>query len=177
MKNKLIILAFSAGISISISISLYSYFAIPKIVFVNSSVLVEKYTGMKEVRQFIDSRSKERSSRLDSLYAAYTIAQKQLGGSNGKMASNTTNFVSMDAAQKYSEYMKFKEEAETTTKEESDRLIQGALNQVNSYIESYSKSHGIDIVVGVTLSGNLLYGSDRVDITSDIVDGLNKSYK
>lgn len=173
MRNKLVIFALALGVAFSICLSIVNFYSNQKVVFVNSLVVVEQYVGMKEVQRLIDARSKSLTARLDSLYkASFSI---RLGEDDKKVNSNQQNEVI--AASKIQYYYKLKEQEEVAAKEENNRMIQGVLNQVNSYIESYSKSHGVDIVVGVTLSGNLLYGSDRVDITSDIIDGLNKSYK
>ena len=75
------------------------------------------------------------------------------------------------------ELFSYKENVESISKEEEEKLSQGALNQINSYVEKYSKKHHIDLVIGVTSFSNVLYGNESIDITEDILDGLNKNYK
>ncbi|HEY4787660.1 MAG TPA: OmpH family outer membrane protein, partial [Bacteroidales bacterium] len=75
------------------------------------------------------------------------------------------------------DYKRYTDEIEKISKEENEKLTQGAFNQINSFIEKYSKENNIDIVIGVTLSGNVLYGADKMDITDKILEGLNKSYR
>lgn len=173
MRNKLIIFTLALGVVFSICLSIVNFYSNQKVVFVNSLVVVEQYVGMKEVQRLIDARSKSLTARLDSLYrASFSVG---LEGEDKKVNSSQQNDVI--AKSKIQNYYKLKEQEETAAKEEGDKLLQGALNQINSYIEEYSKKNDIDIVVGVTVSGSLLYGSERVDITNDIVEGLNKRYK
>lgn len=60
--------------------------------------------------------------------------------------------------------------------DQADKTTQGMLDRVNSYIESYAVKQGYTVVMGVTTSGNILYGSKEADITEDIIQGLNGSF-
>ena len=49
--------------------------------------------------------------------------------------------------------------------------------KVKQYVDTYSKSKGYRIVLGLGSSTNVLYGNDSLDVTHDIVNGLNQLYK
>jgi outer membrane protein len=55
-------------------------------------------------------------------------------------------------------------------------MTEGVLNQVNSFIEEYSKNKGYDLVIGTTTSGNLLYAREYMDITDEVLKALNENY-
>jgi len=61
--------------------------------------------------------------------------------------------------------------------EENEKLTQGVLNQINTFIKSYAEKNDYDIVLGLTRSGNILYGSEATDITQEIISGANQEYK
>jgi Skp family chaperone for outer membrane proteins len=60
---------------------------------------------------------------------------------------------------------------------EEDKLLGGALAQINSFVKAYAREQGYTVVLGTTQSGSLLYASDAVDITDQVLRGLNESYK
>ena len=55
-------------------------------------------------------------------------------------------------------------------------LLQGALNQINEFVAQYAEANSYDVVLGTTAGGNVLYGAEYVDITDEVIEGLNASY-
>jgi len=49
--------------------------------------------------------------------------------------------------------------------------------KINVYVSEYGKKHGYDMILGTGQGGSILYGHDGIDITQEIVDGLNERYK
>ena len=60
--------------------------------------------------------------------------------------------------------------------EEDQKLTQGVLNQVNSYIEEYGKENGYKIIFGANGSGTIFYGTEAINITNKVLLNLNKEY-
>ena len=149
----------------------------PKIAFVNSSIVVEKYLGLIEVRGIIDAKSKEWSANLDTLEIRYNKSLEKLNSAKGVLSNSQVARLEANVSNSLRNYQVYKEDVEKRLTEETEKMTQGALNQINAYIETYSKENDIDIVIGVTLSGNVLYGAERIDITKEILTGLNQSYK
>ena len=70
-----------------------------------------------------------------------------------------------------------KEELVGKANDEHRKLTAGIVNQFNTYVEKYAKDEGYDVVLGATLSGNILYAKDAIDITPQLIEGLNDTYK
>lgn len=174
MKTKDLI--YIALITISILIAIWGKYTQPKIAFVHTNDLLEDYIGMKEasdkyLRKFdnwqssIDSLQKKlymeiNNYKLDSL--KYTIAEKlkrkekirllqyELQELNNKVKENLNN--------------------------EDQALTMGVLNQVNSYIQEYGKRKSYTVIMGTLETGSILYGKEAIDITDEVLEGLNKNY-
>lgn len=160
-----------------IGVTIWTKLTSPKIAFVNSSVIVEKYLGLVEVRKAFEQKTKEWGAELETLGQRYKEASDYLSNNRSKLSAAEIQRLEKDLLRKLDEFNSHKSDIERRGEEENEKMTQGALNQVNSYVETYSKTHNIDIVIGVTISGNVLYGSERVDITNEILEGLNKSYR
>jgi outer membrane protein len=48
-------------------------------------------------------------------------------------------------------------------------------NAINNYIKEYNSTKGYDFIL-TRIGGNMLYANEALDITKDIVDGLNALY-
>jgi outer membrane protein len=60
---------------------------------------------------------------------------------------------------------------------EEAKLAEGVLNQINGFVETYARDRGYTLVLGTTQTGSLLYASDAVDITEEVLQGLNQAYQ
>lgn len=49
-------------------------------------------------------------------------------------------------------------------------------DSINSFLNEYNKSKGYDLIISNTAFDNLLYGNPALNITNEIVDGLNARY-
>jgi outer membrane protein len=50
------------------------------------------------------------------------------------------------------------------------------LTQINAYLKKYGKAKGYKIVMAATEYGNIAYADEGLDITADVLVGLNKEY-
>ncbi len=58
-----------------------------------------------------------------------------------------------------------------------EEKMKGIIDKVNVYMKEYGKKQGYDIIFG-TSSGNIVYANeDALDITAEIIEGLNERYK
>ncbi|MBI4646903.1 MAG: OmpH family outer membrane protein [Bacteroidia bacterium] len=73
--------------------------------------------------------------------------------------------------------IKYTQTINNNAKEEENKMLEGVLNQINSFSEEYGKTNGYDLVFGTTLSGSILYGCPARDITDEILEALNNRYK
>jgi outer membrane protein len=44
-------------------------------------------------------------------------------------------------------------------------------------VEEYGKENGYDLILGTTTSGNILYGTEKKDITEQVLNALNNAYE
>jgi outer membrane protein len=172
----MLICAFIASIlSVVLSVNTFSNSA--KVAFINSSILVERYYGFIEIHQTLDKKVDEWNLIGDSIYAQYIRKSDYLNNNRHTLKPNEIDLLEKELSITFNEYSRYQNEIEERAKNEYELMTKGAFNQINSFIESYSQANGIDIVIGITSSGNMLYGSERIDITYKVLEELNQTYK
>jgi outer membrane protein len=57
--------------------------------------------------------------------------------------------------------------------ENSKRLF----DSVTNYLELYNATHKFSLIISTTKGGTVLHSASGLDITKDIIDGLNARYK
>ena len=164
-------------IIISIGISIYSVYRSPRIAYVRSQDLVYKYLGMKEAQSIFVNKKQIWKGNIDTLNFNY---QKSLGEFNvliSKLSKEERSISQEKLWRQKNELLRYSEATEQKAKLEDEKMTQGVLNQINGFIEEYGKENGYDIILGTTLSGSLLYSKQEMDITEQVLNRLNQSYK
>lgn len=50
------------------------------------------------------------------------------------------------------------------------------IDKIEQFLETYNKDKGYDYIFSYSFGGNLLYGDDALDITDEVIKGINKAY-
>ena len=61
--------------------------------------------------------------------------------------------------------------------QEDQELTKKVLDKVNEYIKRYGKKGGYTIILAATQYGNIVYAEEGVDLTEEVLKGLNTEYK
>jgi len=145
--------------------------------------------------------------QIDSVLAnwvLYSDLQDELASKQQKMESDfsgkTQNFYSsvQDAQYKIQRGLVTRAEAEqlqTQLQEEEQKLMnlqqtylqqlqeegvvknRQMLDKIESYLNEYNEDKGYTYIFSYTFGGNLMYADQVNDITSEIINGLNETYK
>ena len=59
---------------------------------------------------------------------------------------------------------------------EQQKMNSQLFDSVSNYIKVYNTPESFQVILGQSLTSNILYGSKQLDITNEILDGLNSRY-
>ena len=150
---------------------------VQKIAFVRSGDVLQKYLGFREAQGIINGKTQQAQTIADSLYNHYVKLLEDYNSSENTLNANEKKIRKSEIENQKTRMEDYRAKTRDGLSQTNDKLIQGALNQINSYIKDYAENNNIEIVIGVTSAGNVLYGSDKIDITDQVIEGLNTNYK
>lgn len=152
-------------------------FAQKKIVYVRSFDLIEKYQGTIEARKEFAKRQTQMQSNVDSLRMDFERSRNEyIRVAPGLSASMRGEREKM-LTQQQQQFLQYQQAIDEKIQEEDSKMMQEVLNQVNSFIEGYALKNGYDLILGTTMSGNVLFGDKTLDITDALLVELNDHYK
>ncbi len=161
----------------SLGLCLYCKATSPRIAYVRSAVVVENFLGTKEAQARYGQREAEWQANLDTLgnrlNQSAAVYQTAFAAWNPQEQARQRT----ELERKEREFQQYQAAVREKAQVEEDKLLQGALTQINSFVKAYAEAQGYTVVLGTTQSGNILYASDAVDITDQVLKGLNESYK
>lgn len=176
MKKNLIIVLISVFVIINLIMNISGRLADKKLAYVKSQDLVYAFTGMKEMQLKFQEKTKAWEDNIDTLkieyqksLSSYQEVMNQLGDEEKATRENLL-YAQKNNLLQYSESIQLK------SKEEEQKMLEGVLNQVNSFVEAYGRKNNYDLIFGTTAAGNILYGKEVIDITQDVIRELNNDY-
>ncbi|MBL4670397.1 MAG: OmpH family outer membrane protein [Flavobacteriales bacterium] len=176
MKKNVIIVLLVVGVTANLVLNLLDRKYEKKLGYVRSQDLVYAFDGMKEMQLKFQEQSKVWEANMDTLKMEY---QRSLSEYQGVMAQLTTEEKITREQLLYAQknnILQYSENIQLKSKEEEDKMLEGVLNQVNSFVEEYGKDNNYDLILGTTLAGSILYGEEAIDITQELIVEINNNY-
>jgi outer membrane protein len=149
-----------------------------KIAYVNIDSLEANYELLKTKREEF---KKKQASMENELQRSYQQMQNDAAEVQKKAQENTLTKSEYDAAQK--RLMQMQQSLETRKQSLTDQLVkeQDEFNRdlkarLDAFLAEYNKTGRFDYILSYSASGSsILYVNKQLDITKDVVDGMNAS--
>ena len=149
-----------------------------KIAYVNIDSLEANYELLKTKREEF---KKKQASMENELQRSYQQMQNDAAEVQKKAQENTLTKSEYDAAQK--RLMQMQQSLETRKQSLTDQLVkeQDEFNKdlkarLDAFLAEYNKTGHYDYILSYSASGSsILYVNKQLDITKDVVDGMNAS--
>lgn len=172
------LLFISAGLIIVVlTLVGYIHFFTPKIVFVRTLELVYGYNGMKEAHNEYKVQSEAWQANIDTLHQRYQTKARIYEDSKNTSSNQEKAETEQELMRMQQDIQKYTSAINEQAQEKDAKITEAILSQINSFVETYAKDKGYDIVLGAQGDGGLLFGTNYYDITDDVLKELNKQYK
>ena len=147
--------------------------------FINTDSIMSGYELVKNMKANLEIKQKEAEGN-------FTIQQKtfesQVVEYQKKMQANSLSITEAQSQekilmQKQQSLLQLKDEL--TQKLSSEEINMNILLQdsIMNFLKRYNKKYNYDYVLGFSKGSGILFANDSLEITKDIVDGLNKEYE
>jgi outer membrane protein len=150
-----------------------------RIVYVNTDTLLNNYEYYKDVVKEFDSKrfalENDLAKRTQSFQNEVALFQRraQAGGMTEEQGKSTQ----LALQQKEQDIMMFRDNAAGNLQQEQAKKTDELLTNIQSYLKKYNSGNKFDMVIGYSKGGGVLYAKEDLDITQDVLKGLNEEYK
>ena len=148
-----------------------------KIAYVNSDSVVKYYDFIKSNQEVMDAKGKrlEQDFRNRATNLQNEITAYQRNASN--MTIGQVRAVEEDLAKKQQNLQMFEQSITQELINDQNRINKELYDRITKFLKTYSEQTGIQVVFKFDPSSDLLYGGEVLDITQDVIKGLNDTYK
>ena len=146
------------------------------ILFVNSDTLLDQYNYFTEKRNQLDARQEkirsELSAEKERLDASIELYQQQAVGMTDLERQKKEEELMM----KQQSLMDRREKLLAQLDDEQAKSTEELFNRLTAFLRNYISDKNVNFVLGYQKGGGILFANDSLDITQQVVDGLNTAY-
>lgn len=147
-----------------------------KIAYINVEDLMKDYEATKALEEQLKARQAEMTKELDSIGAPFQLKVQEYYQNANKMSAQKRAETEQALQQEQQILQARQQEAGQTLQMENQTLSEALTKKIDSFVANYAQEHGIQMVIGTSGNGTVMYGTDALNITGDIVEILNLNY-
>lgn len=147
------------------------------IAYVNSDSLLSKYELFKdieqELKQIEEKYTKEYTNRERGLQSEIRTFQETAGN----MTMGQAKAREEELMRKQNNLMQYQQNLAQRLMQEQAKYQDSLYSQVRDYVKVYGEENNLDVVLTYQKGSGVIYASDSLDITNDVIVGLNDRYQ
>lgn len=148
----------------------------PLIAFINSDSVLKNYQYLdvkrKELEEKTKKLDKEYQNRVQGLQSEITNYQRNVGN----LTLSQARALEEDLQKKQQNLRVYEQSLTQELMGEEAKLNKELYDRVTAYLKKYGQSNGLHIVFKFDQTSDLLFAGDSLDITREVIAGLNSEY-
>lgn len=153
------------------------FFKNQKVVYVDSAKLLNGYEGMINARKAFQQKADGWKSNIDTLTNEVKISIMDYEKGQATMTIKERQLSQELIKSKQQQLNQYQQAINAQAQQEDQKMTSDIIAQVNAYLKKYGEQKGYTIIFAATDYGNIAYANDKLNVTDDVLEGLNKEFK
>jgi outer membrane protein len=149
------------------------------IAYVNLDSVVARYDMTKELTKELEEKGKKFDTELNQKSKTFqnNVQDFQYKAQRGLEVSTKLAEMQRQLQEDEQKLYGLRETYGAQLQEENAVMIRKIMNSIMEYLKEYNKDKNYSFVLGNTFDGKILYADNGLDITNDVVKGLNNKFQ
>ncbi|MBS1950070.1 MAG: hypothetical protein OJF59_002281 [Cytophagales bacterium] len=148
-----------------------------KFAYIKSDSVLKHYDFFKEQKSILEAKGKkldqDLQTRGQSLQNEINAYQKNLSN----LTIGQAKALEEDLGKKQQNFRLYQQSLEQEVANDQARLTESLYNRITAFLKKYAEGSGLQVVLKFDQSSDVLFGVPGIDISNDVVKGLNDEYK
>jgi len=148
-----------------------------KIAYINSDSVLKHYDYLKANKVQMEAKTKkieqEYRNRAQGLQNEITAYQRNVSN----MTLGQVKAVEEDLGKKQQNLQMYQQSLSQQLMEEEGKLNKELYDRITAYLKKYGSEKGLQVVLKYDPTSDVLYVGEALDISPDVIEGLNKEYQ
>jgi outer membrane protein len=189
MKN--ISLALNAVLLVAVGVLYYLYFsgsktsnaaasggASPsKIAYINSDTVLKYYEYTKVNKDRLEAKGKRLEQDLKNRAVSLQGEIENYQRTRNTLTIGQAQAIEEDLGRKQQNFQMYQQSVSQDMENDQIKMSRELYEKVTQFLDKYGKENGLQLVIKFDPASDVLFASDSLDISKQVIDGLNAAYK
>jgi outer membrane protein len=147
------------------------------IAYINSDTVLKYYDYHKATMEIMNAKAQRLQSdfrnRAEGLQNEFSAYQRNVNS----MTLGQVKATEEDLAKKQQNLQMYQQSLNQEVMNDQERVSKELYERITKFLQKYSKEKGYQVVLKYDISSDLLHGNSALDISKDVIAGLNDEYK
>jgi len=147
-----------------------------KLAYINSDSVLKHYEYLKINRDQLEAKTKKMDQDLRNRTAGL---EKEISAYQRNVSSMTlgqVRAVEEDLGKKQQNLQLYQQSLQQQLMQEESKLNKELYDRITGFLKGYGQEKGLQVVLKFDPTSDVLYGGESLDITQDVIKGLNDAY-
>jgi len=148
-----------------------------QVAYIKSDSVLKHYEYLEVNRVQLESKTKklgeEYRNRAIGLQNEITTYQRN----QSNMTLSQVRAVEEDLGKKQQNLQMYQQSLSQQLQEEEAKLREELYDRITTYLKKYGTEKGLQVVLKYDVTSDVLFAGEALDITSDVIKGLNEEYQ
>ena len=147
------------------------------VVYINSDSLMDNYELVKEVKKDLEKERAAAERQFASEYRQLEAEYNDLKSKAATMTEEQGMAKQQELAMKEQKLTDYRDELNQKLNMNEMKKTEKIQQEIEDYLKANYSSTNYSYILGHTKGGGILYSKSNLDITKEVLDGLNNTYK
>jgi len=148
-----------------------------KVAYINQDTLFKYYDFVKENRDRLEKEAKSLSDQLANRQASLQREVQAYQNNVNSLTIGQARDLEASLQQKGQNLQMYEQSLQQQMMDDQAQVAEQIHGKLQEYLKTYSKERGIAVVVRYDRQSDVLYAGDSLDISKDVIKGLNDAWK
>ena len=147
-----------------------------KVAYINSDSLLNNYEFFKEMENKLEEKRKKLEAEFQNRAQGLQSEINNFQQSAGNMTISQARAVEEDLLKKQQNLRQYQDQLTQQLLNEEAEINERLYNKVSEYLKEYGSRNNLELVLTYQKGSGVLYANDSLNITTEVVKGLNELY-
>jgi outer membrane protein len=148
-----------------------------KIGFILSDTVLNRYTYYQKIKANLTGKGQKIESEIASRTKAMQAEYEGYQAKGQSMSPKELQAAEMSLMKKQQELEAFKNQRGAELMKEEEKLNKDLQKRIDDFLQQYATKNGYTYILSKHAGGSVLFGLKSLDVTDDVIKGLNASEK
>lgn len=148
-----------------------------KIAYIKSDTVLKYYDYFKAQKTIYEAKNKrldqDMQNRAQSLQNDINAYQRNVGN----LTIGQAKAVEEDLGKKQQNFRLYQQSVEQEVMNDQSKLQNELYGKITAFLKKYAEGSGLEVVLKYDATSDVLFGTPGIDVSQDVIKGLNEEYK